>query len=177
MKKKKRIFIGVTISNALREEIGKWKEEHITFPVRWTPPENLHITLLPPWYEENVEEISDVLQNMKPCVKPFPVVFEMVAFGPENKRPWLMWARGEMPQEFLLLKKQLTNILQKGEERRHEILHTTLARFSLEQFQQFEEKNFLETIMWKDKISSFSLIESHLRRTGAVYETLTTINL
>lgn len=177
MNKKKRIFVGVTISEALREEIGKWRDAHIAFPVRWMPPENLHITLIPPWYEENVEQIIHVLQTMKPCVKPFPVVFEMIAFGPENKRPWLMWARGEMPLEFLLLKKQIADILQRKEERRHEILHTTLARFSLEQFNLFEEKNFLETIRWKEKITSFSLIESHLRRTGAEYETLEKISL
>lgn len=175
MVKKRRIFVGYQLSETLQHEIGQWREQFVDLPVRWTPLEFLHVTLVPPWYEEDVDKIARLLQSMPQQLRQITVTFETITLGPESNRPRLIWARGEMPSQLFTFRSQLAAIVQRVEERRNPALHTTLARFNQEQFAQFPKKHISEPIRWEETISSFSLIESHLRRTGAVYETLANI--
>lgn len=177
MVKKRRIFIGYQLSKALQYEIGRWREKFFDLPVRWTPLEFLHVTLVPPWYEKDVDKIARLLRSMPQQIRQFSVTFETINLGPDSNRPRLIWARGEMPPELFSLRVQLSATLQRFDDRRSSMLHTTLARFTNEQFGQFSYKQFLEIVKWEEKITSFSLIESHLRRTGAVYETLAKIQI
>lgn len=176
MNKKKRIFVGYQLSEELQQEIGEWRENFLDLPVRWTPLDFLHVTLVPPWYEENVERVVHLLQTSFIPVKQVPVTFETINLGPDSVRPWLIWAKGQMPQKLFTLRMHLLEMLQRVE-RRDPVLHTTLARFTQKQFELFPKKHFLENIKWEERISSFSLIASHLKPTGAEYETLTKIQL
>lgn len=177
MSKKRRVFVGYELSDMLKQKVVKWQELHDYLPVRWTPRDNLHVTLVPPWYTEDVEDVITLLRSMKQSVEPFSVLFESLTIGPEDRRPWLLWARGQIPEAFLLLRAQLIYLLQRQDEKRTPVLHTTIARFDKKKFERFPDKNFSEAIQWEEKITSFSLIESHLRRTGAVYETLVKVEL
>lgn len=174
---KKRIFIGYQLSEELQQKIGEWRKKYLYFPVRWTPLEFLHVTLVPPWYEENVDEVIRLLQECPNPVQQFSITFESINFGPDVRSPWLIWAKGEMTHELFALRAHLTIMLQKMENRHDPILHTTLARFNREQFSKLPSKQLVESISWEEKITSFSLIQSHLKRTGAEYETLAKITL
>lgn len=166
----KRIFIAAPLSENLRNEIKIWRKKYERLPVRWLEDKNLHITIIPPWYEKDTENIKNICKQVKG--KAFDAVFEEIEFGPDLRRPRLIWAEGETPPEIISLKLELEEKLHKQPEKRPFRLHLTLARFRPETFSSFSIKRLKEKIYWRDKISSFNLLEAHLSREGADYAIL-----
>lgn len=168
--RKKRIFIALPISQELQKIILKWEKNYKNLPVRWLSPKNLHITLVPPWYESDIKKNSSQLE----CIKSpfFDVVFESIEFGPDPKRPRLIWAKGKAPEALLALQKNVTKLTRQKSERRPFKLHLTLARFRPENFAKFPVKKLNEKVTWREKITSFMLMESLLSPKGAEYKIL-----
>lgn len=164
-----RVFVALAISNEFQEKILEWEKFYPDLSVRWLLGKNLHITLTPPWEENNVEEVKNLLEKIDPTV-PFEVEFDEVSFGPNPKSPRLIWASGNAPKEIVDLKGNIEKVLEIKPENRPYKLHLTLARFQPEDFSNFEIKNLREKVLWKEKIDSFVLMESRLSRAGADYE-------
>lgn len=169
---KRRIFVALPISDALQEEIVRWEQRFQKLPVRWLLGKNLHITLVPPWYEENVEgviqKLSSVIMEDKHC----SLDFSRVAYGATSREPRLIWAEGGAPSQLLTLKERIESALGVEPERRSFKLHLTLARFRPETFSSFPLKELNESVAWHQSCDSFVLMESHLSRAGADYEIL-----
>lgn len=174
---KKRIFIALTISKELQGKILKWERRYRKLPARWLNGKNLHITLIPPWYEEDVERVKKSLRHIRNKVQPFKIEFQKVSYGPDPRRPHLIWAEGKTPKKLLVLKRELERILRKKSEKRPFRLHLTLARFRPEDFRGFPIKKIDEKVLWKDAIDAVVLMESHLSRSGADYEVLERVSL
>lgn len=172
MENAKRVFVAIPISENTQKEILKWEENFQNLPVRWLKGKNLHITLLPPWYEGNRERIQEALQSTRRNIEPFDILFQKVTFGPNPREPRLVWAEGGTPEELLELKANIERALNTKPESRPFKTHLTLARFRPEQFQRFKIKNLNECVQWKETITSFVLMESILEKTGAEYEIL-----
>lgn len=166
----KRIFVGLPVSIRLQEEISEWEKGYKDLPVRWMVGKNLHITLVPPWYTDDVEAVAEKLSGIKG--RPFDIEFHKVAYGPDSKRPRLIWAEGKAPKELAYLKARAERALKKEAERRPFSLHLTLARFRPEDFPRFRIKELNEKVSWRDKASSIVLMESRLSHQGANYEVL-----
>lgn len=178
----KRVFIGLPTDFALQDAITIWQEGYHRLPVRWTPPHNLHITLIPPWEEENPAAVAGILSKFAGCVPPFTVRFEKISFGPTPDAPRLLWATGNAPEPLCELKDRLEEKLRKEGfdiplESRDLLLHLTIARFRAEDFSRFPNKRMDEPVEWENEISSFVLFESHLSPSGAEYEELARIPL
>lgn len=174
---KKRIFIALALSENLQEEILKWEKNYQKFAglpagrqVRWLSPKNLHITFVPPWYEEDAAELYPRLKNVKSPA--FDILFERVQFGPDSRRPRLIWAEGKAPGALLGLQKDLEKASGRKSERRPWKMHLTLARFRPEDFSKFVVKKLDEKVAWKEKVESFVVMESRLSPEGAEYEIL-----
>lgn len=166
------------ISEALQSEIISWAEDFKPLPVRWLQGKNLHITLVPPWYEEKVEKISSVLESaIHGVAKPFEISFSRVAYGPNPRSPRLIWAEGVTSQQLLALKDHVERVLGIKPEHRPFQLHLTLARFRPEDFSQFPIKHLNEKVSWKDTVQSVALVESHLSSEGADYEVISEVLL
>ena len=145
-------------------------------PVRWLAGKNLHITLIPPWYSDNVEAVIKKLKKIK-C-PPFDINFSKVAYGPDPKRPRLIWAEGIASEEVACLKDGLEKMFPEYKSTYKKwLVHMTIARFRQEEFPSFSIKKIDEKVSWQDRIESFVLMESHLSREGADYEILETFNL
>jgi 2'-5' RNA ligase len=174
---KRRIFVGFKIPEKIKKRAKEWRGRRLFFgkSIRWIKDENLHITLLPPWYEENVEEILKKIKSIKNYVNPIKIIFEKIEFGP-SKKPRLIWARGKSGIEILILKRKIEEILGQKDDR-HFLLHLTLARFNPKNFKNFKVKNLKEEIFWNGYLSSFSLFESIFREDGVYYKTLLEIPL
>ncbi len=116
---------------------------------------------------------------------PFEIKFEKVAFGPERirqahrkpRRPRLIWAEGETPQELVDLQKKICEIFEEKPEKRPLKLHLTIARFRPETFLSFPVKKLDEKVDWRDRIDRVVLFESRLSRDGADYEILSEVLL
>ncbi|MDO8515795.1 MAG: 2'-5' RNA ligase family protein, partial [bacterium] len=136
----KRLFIAIPISQSLQTEIVVWAEKYFTLPVQWLQGKNLHVTLIPPWYEHNLEEVFSFFDSVKGIVRPFEIKFEHISVGPNPHEPRLIWVAGEAPGELLVLKESLEKTFGKKSEHQHFKMHLTLARFRPEDFVLFPKK-------------------------------------
>lgn len=173
----RRVFIGAKPSTKLVSQVLAWQKNWQTLPVRWLTEDQFHITVVPPWNERNVKEVTDLLQATTYKLQPIEIHFSKVSFGPSPLAPRLVWAEGPAPAELATLKDQLEKTLGLGPMRRAFTLHLTLARFRPEDFVNFSIQHLEEAVDWQDTISSFALIESFLKPDGVEYQTLATYDL
>lgn len=173
----KRIFIAITISEKLQQEVLEWEKKYQKLPVRWLQGKNLHITLVPPWYESDIEKIKEKLAPIRERCGSFEIRFENITFGPDPRRPRLIWAEGEAPLEIRNLKLEIERSLNRKPEERPFKLHLTVARFRPETFSSFPIKKLDEKVFLRDEVKSFVLMESHLSPEGADYEVIEEIML
>lgn len=170
---KRRLFVGIKISEELQEKILSWEKswwEKLT--VRWLTPKNLHLTLIPPWYEEDIGQTKSNLTEIQGKISPFEIEFNKVTLGPNPKNPRLIWAEGQTPPEIIKLKNLLNELLHQKSEKRPFQLHLTLARFKPQDFRFFTVKRLDEKISWGQEVNLINLFEAHLSLTGAEYEIL-----
>lgn len=71
-----RLFIGIKVSQQLRNKIQTYREKHRDLPVRWIKERNLHITLVPPGKEEDIRREFAKLKARPPRKTTF--VFERI---------------------------------------------------------------------------------------------------
>lgn len=181
-----RIFVAIKISEKLQNKIADWRLDFLSrnpgafFDLRWIEDKNLHITLIPPWYEDE-SGIEKVIRDMRQAtrnINPFEIEFNKATYGPEPRLPRLIWAEGTAPQKLLDLKSALEKIFSRHKnEYREWITHLTIARFKLEDFHYFSLKKLDEKISWREKIESVVLMESRLSPVGANYEAISEVPL
>jgi 2'-5' RNA ligase len=175
---KKRLFVGIKVGKGLRDEVSKWRRSfQFKLKARWINDDNLHITLVPPWYEGEVEEVIKRLSDLKIGVRPFEIQFRKIEFGPDRKGPRLVLATGSKPRQVVKLEKLLSRTLKTKPQRESNFIHLTLARFRPDGFKKFPVKRLDEKVSWKEKVESISLFESKLLRSGAEYKVLAELRL
>ena len=168
----RRLFIGLKISGKLPAEIFKLKNQYLKLPVRWLKPENLHLTLVPPFYEDAPEKIMEKLSEVEGLAAPVKLRFHTISYGPRPGDFRLIWAVGQEAPELEKLKRELEKKLKLKPERKNFLPHLTLARFRPENFSGFKIKNLQERIDWPEPVSEFILFESVLKPGGAEYKIL-----
>ncbi|MCJ7826007.1 RNA 2',3'-cyclic phosphodiesterase [Patescibacteria group bacterium] len=170
---KHRVFIALPIPSSIKKEIAQWKREHSDMPVRFIKKGNLHITIVPPWYTDNLRALKQTLHAMeKP--KNLTLTFSEIAFGPTQKNPRLIWVTGLKNLRLQKAKQTFEHSLGVTPEKRLLIPHITIARFNhLKNPSAFQKSK----IHWKCTMKTFCLMESHLLRTGAQYRTIQTYHL
>ena len=120
-----RIFVGLKTSpgiSALCLELQK----RLPPEVRLVHPEDLHLTLLPPWEveESELELIKTKLENVAHKTHPFEIVLEGVEFRPDAG---VIWIRCQASPELVQLKEKLSEAFYQKEERGF-LPHITLAK-------------------------------------------------
>ena len=174
-----RVFVAIKISEELQKRILEWEEKYKALPVRWLPSENLHITLIPPWEEKNVEEVKSKLSKLSKLSKTgeFDILFNKVSFGPKPEHPRLIWAEGKSPENFKKLRKNTEQILGVYNNHPDEYIHVTLARFDPRDFKKLKTRELNEQVDWKDKVKSVILYQSQTLPEGAKYTILEEIKI
>lgn len=174
---KHRLFIALPISATLKKKISAWKQNYTKLPVRWIKGKNLHLTLIPPWYEEDYGRIKKLLDQFLKINKTnsLRLKFESISYGPTQSSPRLIWASIKPSIELSSFRNELEKFLISKEipikkEKRLFKPHLTLARFNSKDFLKFPIKKISDKVYWEIKISKYILMESHLSRSGADYE-------
>ena len=170
------IFVA-SLSASLQERILKWEKGFKFLPVRWLSGKNLHLTIVPPWYEDDIEGSRDKLRDLAGKFRQMDLNFTQVEFGPTMRQPRLIWVRGEVNKELIALKEAVDRAFKKNSPKRQFIPHFTLARFRSEDFVDFKIKELDETVFWINKASSIVIMQAHLSPKGADYEIIEAINL
>jgi 2'-5' RNA ligase len=202
-----RIFVGIPMSEELRGRVSVWRQNfqfpHLrqgfggqaisNFQTRWVELKNLHVTLVAPWAEEDIERVKRLLRSARNDreVEPFEIEirFDNISFGPNIREPRMVWASGQAGEEIKKLKKligiALGGIVDDSRGRAF-YQHVTLARLKLSgdsnhsvplwrdtpPQQGGDAPRLSEDIDWRMKVEKFVLYESHLLPQGADYEVL-----
>ncbi|MGC8776283.1 MAG: 2'-5' RNA ligase family protein [Minisyncoccia bacterium] len=135
----------------------------------------MHITLIPPWYEKNIDLIKNKLKSLEGSFLNFKIQFNLVEYGPNKFNPRLIWLVGNTPKELLNLRLKFLEVLNQKPENREFKTHLTLARFNPDL--KFNLPEIKKNIFWEENIKEFILIESRLLKTGAEYDVLEKIKL
>lgn len=173
MTKSKRVFIGIPISEKLKRFIKSWSKKNIKDNnFRIIPSQKLHITLIPPWNEKQIQIIADKLDNISNIIQPFKINFTKITPGPIKKLPRLIWLEGKKNNEAVLLKKELERILNKKGSSREFIPHITITRFNHRKSNIYNFNRMNKEINLKEEVNRICLYESTLSPKGSQYKIL-----
>lgn len=189
-----RIFIAFSISDLLGKKINEWKKNFrkkspATYKhIRWVKEKNLHITLIPPFQASGVElrSISDIIKKVVGSFSQFDVSFTNISYGPNSFNPRLIWITGNAPERILKLRNALNDNLLKlnclrkfnfGNLENDFLLHLTIARFNQFDFKYFNIKKVDEKFEFKENLNEVIFFESFLRKEGAEYKVLQSVQL
>lgn len=176
--KKKRIFLSLPLSQNFQKTFQNWKKHFpSTADITFTKAENLHITLIPLWYEDDIEKVIKLISEFPYKPQPFnlkPLSYELKTFKKGKNMLWLLM---EPHQQLLDFKKNLQQYLKKNlnikVENRPYTPHITLAK-SPNTIKELPEINIFPP---QENFQKFQLLESHQGSDGSNYELLDEFNV
>lgn len=180
---KHRVFIAINLPESVRKKLAGYQDKWPELPVRWTKPDNLHITLeflgyLP---DEDLPEICNIMKKVALRHQPFPINLKRICYGPPKKMPpRMVWAEGEKSKELGKLKEDLQRFLVDSKisfspEGRAFSPHITLGRIKTFEWRKIEPEErpaVEEEIDLNFEVNSIEIMESRLKRGGAEYTIL-----
>ncbi len=185
---RKRVFIAINLPEEIKKELFQQQKEWKNLPIRWTPKENLHITLVFIGYINNqqLKEISFLTNKAVNSYSSFVVRFKKICLAPPNRSPRMVWLEIERSLEMLHLKQSLEELFLKNsqktgffeKERRLFSPHITLGRIRIFEWNQLKKKPQIEKKFFSEfRVNSVEIMESLLSREGAKYSLLESIQL
>lgn len=171
---KKRIFLGIRISDKLKNKIAEFRQKYKNLPVRWMREENFHLTIIAPMELDDNEmvEMIEKLKKIEDEFGPIEIEFDKICFGPNLRRPRLIWVESKPNQKLVKLKNKITQILGLRIESRLSRPHLTIARFKPRDLVKINKP-----ISWQEEADSFAIVQSKCLENGAVYINLAEIKL
>ncbi len=191
--KRRRIFIAINLPEDIRRKLTDYQKkisELFTLhrseasgagPIRWTKPDNLHITLdfLGHLTDEELVEICKITKEAASKNSPFFVNLNKICYGPpplagqasNKKPPRMVWAVGEKSEEFASLRDDLDKSLAVSEKREFSP-HITLGRIKQWEWKRIEPEErpkVNEDINLNFSVDSIEVMESVLKKTGPEY--------
>ena len=158
----KKIYLAITPSTDFLLAVDEWKKHWSHLPVKWVEEGDLHITVIPPWLDVDIDNARKKLLDFKSRhSERINLYFNYVSFGPSRKHARLIWAEGVAPEKLITLKndlEQVFGLLNVGEPLR---LHITLARFKEEDFANFPVQDISQNIDWACSVRDILLLESN----------------
>jgi 2'-5' RNA ligase len=187
----RRIFIAINLPEDVKETLQKYQREWADLPVRFVKRDSLHLTVLFIGYVDD-ERMLDICRQTKEITKnhqPFDLKFSHICLGPPKKPPRLIWAEGKKSRSLSELKEELESaVFQRGpdprsfsgaeRELKDLIPHITLARIRQMAWKRLLEKPAInEEVSFVVPVNSIEVMESDLRRSGAEYSVLESVEL
>jgi len=183
MEKRHRIFIAINLPEEIKKELVRYENKWPELPAKWTPKDNLHITLefLGNLTDQETGNVCQIVNELSKRHKSFIINLTKVLYGPPEKNPpKTIWVECEKSGELAELKKNLEeSILEKvrfrPDECRGFIPHITLARILEWEFRKIEPEEIPEineNINLTFSADSIEVMESEMKRGGPRYTIL-----
>ncbi|MGD2151714.1 MAG: RNA 2',3'-cyclic phosphodiesterase [Gemmatimonadales bacterium] len=155
------------------------------FPIRWAPPENVHLTLkfLGEVSEERVREVCGAVDGTAAGVPPFEMGVGGFGAFPSLRRPQVVWVGVEREPTLESLQAALEEALaglgfarEERAFRPHLTLGRARKRVSPNEFRGLAD--LLQSIEYRDvfQIRSLDVMRSRLMPTGAIYDVVRSAN-
>lgn len=122
-----RVFVALRMAPAIAAELAQQARVLERFSVRLIAPADIHLTLVPPWNETAIAAAIDKLRGVAERAKPFTLTFKHLSYGPQARRPRLLWAECVEGEELAALHAALLAAFGQSEERPFRP-HVTVAR-------------------------------------------------
>jgi len=122
-----RVFVGVKIAPTIASQLAQFAAVLKRPFVRPVAPADIHLTIVPPWNEPSVPDTIAKLRGVVAGFGAFPLLFQHVGYGPQPRRPRLLWAACAAGDEISALRNALLHTLGQTDDRPF-LPHVTLAR-------------------------------------------------
>ena len=122
-----RVFVALKMAPEIAGELARIARELERLPVRLIAPADIHLTLLPPWNEVSIPDAVGKLGRVADGFGDFTLEFRHVGYGPERRRPRLLWAECAAGPDLTRLHAELLLVFGQTDERPFRP-HVTLAR-------------------------------------------------
>lgn len=169
-----RVYIGIPAVN-LKNNYLKLKRRHSSLDIDWLHPDDLHITLIPPF---NTKDITNEIKKLQDFSGKFQTT--QVNLSEIESKSGFIWAFSPINEDLQKIKTALEKVFQSnsrsiyGKNESEFIPHVTLARFK-------NIKTPIETqkVNWKLKTDKIALYESLPYTTKSIgrYHIISQINL
>lgn len=122
-----RVFVGLKVAHEIADELAQIAKRIEQPSVRLVAPADIHLTLVPPWNEASIPHAIDKLRQVASRFAAFWLTFERVGYGPQPRRPRLLWAECAADEETSGLRAALLEAFGQRDERPFQP-HVTIAR-------------------------------------------------
>src|ERR1035437_5408472 len=101
MEKRHRVFIAINLPAEIKKVLFAYSEKWLDLPAKWTPKDNLHITLefLGSLTDEEVGEVCIIVKEVSERHSAFSLNLNKVLYGPPNLKPTqapkFVWTEGD----------------------------------------------------------------------------------
>jgi len=122
-----RVFVGLKIAPEIAAHLAEFAvglERPLARPVAAA---DIHLTLVPPWNEASTADAIDKLGRVAARFGAFRLTIQHVGYGPQRRRPRLVWADCAASAEMTALRAALLAAFGQTDERAFQP-HVTLAR-------------------------------------------------
>lgn len=165
-----RVFVGIKISPEIAEACAKLQADLGNFPARFIPPEDLHLTLVPPWQMKDQKPVENTLRHALKPIKRFTLKFQRLLLGPNNTRPRFIWIECEASEELIKLKTSLMKSFHIPE-RVPFSPHITLARIPIQNMREARRRDIQRQLGLSMAVESVELFAS-VHKEGVGYRVL-----
>ena len=175
-----RLFLSVELPKEIKDYLYNLQKEVREAKINWVSKKNLHLTLkfLGEVDEEKLPEIIKVIKEINS--KKFEVSLSNLGFFPSKEKPKVIWVGLEPEDNVIELQQKVDEALLTVFPTEQQFqAHLTLGRVK----QIRREKDFQASLdaitidQLNFKVTSFKLMKSVLRKSGAIYEELENVNL
>lgn len=180
---KKRLFIGIRIEETVHNEFLQGPSLYpFLSRVRWTPKQNLHVTLefLGDVMESGITRLETTLKAVARTVHPFELLFDQICFGPRHREESMLWAQFHINDQWKVLidkVRKATAFLRDQHLYKTPTPHITLARWKTPGIPQKMNLSGFQIKTQKISVNAVSLYESRLFPEGSQYTILKTFAL
>ena len=171
----KRLFVGIFLPTEWQEKFEKYKK---AFPevkgMRWTPKDNMHITVLfigqiP---ETKLPQVKNTIAKIAKKHRPFEMKFDQFRQAPPfSEQPSMLWGQFKLTGDFELLvqdlKRAIMSVTVLEEESKRVIPHVTLARKKDMPVMEKVDVNVKDRTM---PVTSIALVESSIFKGASKYK-------
>ncbi len=173
-----RAFISINLTDPIRESILEFQESQgkIIRNIRWTKPENIHLTLkfLGEIEEETVNKLAETLQPIEGQFSPFPVDIGSVGKFPPKGPLSILWVgllKGT--SGVMALENSIREAMEAAKipfDKKSFVPHLTIGRAMKNKKVFFDNINDFEKLSFGTlQVESFHLMQSDLKPSGPIY--------
>jgi len=170
-----RVFVGVKVAPEIARELARLARSLERFPVRLVPTNDIHLTLAPPWNEASIPTAVEKLHAVADRFGAFTLIFQHLAYGPQPRRPRLLWAECAANDDLNLLHAVLLQSFGQSDDRPFRP-HVTLARIRSDGVAIARRHPIDQELSFTQQVGSIELFQSPPPG-GSGYEILASLRL